>query len=154
MYQFGDNTTVLQDATKRTQLYFGLAWNICIGVNGNDSIRLWYNLTNDSLQTLLINIWNETNWCHCFICILLNLYMFRAHRPIFRRVRTVVHTTIGSVSVPHRNWTNGCVSSCTNSPEDGPVGPKHVEIRQYTNKIATSVGFHSICWKRCTVQKA
>jgi len=33
-----------------------------------------------------------------------------------------------------------------NSPEDGPVGPKHVEIRQYMNKIeiVTSVGFHSI----------
>jgi hypothetical protein len=30
-----------------------------------------------------------------------------------------------------------------NSPEDGPVGPKHVEIRRYTNKIeiVTSVGF-------------
>ena len=30
-----------------------------------------------------------------------------------------------------------------NSPEDGPVGPKHVEIRRYTNKIETmtSVGF-------------
>ena len=26
--------------------------------------------------------------------------MFRAQRPIFRRVRTAVHTTIGSVSVP------------------------------------------------------
>ena len=26
--------------------------------------------------------------------------MFRAHRPIFRRVRTAAHTTIGSVSVP------------------------------------------------------
>ena len=33
-----------------------------------------------------------------------------------------------------------------NSPEDGPVGPKHVEIRQYMNKIeiVTSVGFYSI----------
>ena len=41
--------------------------------------------------------------------------------------------------------TNGCVNSCTNSPEDGHVGPKHVEIQQYTNKIVTSVGFHSIC---------
>ena len=59
--------------------------------------------------------------------------MFRAHRPIFRRVRSAVHTTIG------------CVNSCTNSPEDGPVGLKHVEIQQYTNKIVTSVGFHSIC---------
>jgi len=48
----------------------------------------------------------------------------------------------------HRNWTNGCVNSCTNSPhDDGPVGPKHVEIQQYTNKIVTSVGLHSICWK-------
>jgi hypothetical protein len=42
--------------------------------------------------------------------------------------------------------TNGCVNSCVNSPEDGPVGPKHVEIRRYMNKIeiVTSVGilFH------------
>jgi len=30
-----------------------------------------------------------------------------------------------------------------NSPEDGPVGPKHVEIRRYLNKTetVTSVGF-------------
>jgi hypothetical protein len=43
---------------------------------------------------------------------------------------------------------NGCVNSCVNSPEDGPVGPKHVEIRRYMNKIeiVTSVGFyHFIC---------
>jgi hypothetical protein len=39
--------------------------------------------------------------------------------------------------------TNGCVNSSVNSPEDGPVGPKHVEIRRYMNKIeiVTSVGF-------------
>ena len=42
----------------------------------------------------------KINWCHYFIRILLDLYMFRAHRPIFRRVRTAVHTTVGSVSVP------------------------------------------------------
>ena len=42
----------------------------------------------------------KTNWCHYFIRILLDLYMFRTYRPIFRRVRTAVHTTIGSVSVP------------------------------------------------------
>jgi len=42
----------------------------------------------------------KTNWCHYFIRILLGLYMFWAHRPIFRRVRTTVHTTIPSVSVP------------------------------------------------------
>ena len=38
----------------------------------------------------------------------------------------------------------GCVNSCTNSPEAGLVGPKLVEIQQYTNKIVTSVSFHSI----------
>ena len=56
--------------------------------------------------------------------------MFRAHRP--QSTDTV--------------RTNGCVNSCVNSPEDGPVGPKHVEIRQYINKIeiVTSVGFYSI----------
>jgi hypothetical protein len=39
--------------------------------------------------------------------------------------------------------TNGCVNSCVNFPEDGPVTPKHVEIRRYMNKIeiVTSVGF-------------
>jgi len=42
----------------------------------------------------------KTNWCHYFIRILPDLYMFRAHRSIFRSVRTTVHTTIGSVSVP------------------------------------------------------
>ena len=38
------------------------------------------------------------------------------------------------------------MNSCVNSPEDGPVGPKHVEIQQYINKIeiVTSVGFYSI----------
>jgi hypothetical protein len=43
-----------------------------------------------------------------------------------------------------------------NSPEDGPVGPKHVEIRRYMNKIeiVTSVGFSFHMLKRCMVQKA
>jgi len=97
----------------------------------------------------------KINWFHYFIRILLDLYMFRAHRPIFRRVRTALPTTIVSVSVrsgqhtehasrADRYWTNVCGNSCTNSPEDGPVGPKHVETQQYTNKIMTSVGFHSI----------
>jgi hypothetical protein len=35
----------------------------------------------------------------------------------------------------YSHWTNSCVNSCVNSPEDGPVGPKHVEIRRYMNKI-------------------
>jgi len=83
--------------------------------------------------------------------------MFRAHRPILRRVHTAVHKTIGSYSVctalavcqsnTDTVRTNGYVNSCVNSPEDGPVSPKHVEIRQYINKIeiVTSVGFYSIC---------
>jgi len=35
-----------------------------------------------------------------------------------------------------------------NSPEDGLLGPKHVEIGKYINKIeiVTSVGFYSICF--------
>jgi len=40
-------------------------------------------------------------------------------------------------------WTNGCGNSCVNSPEDGPVGPKHVEIRRYMNKIETVT---SVCF--------
>jgi len=57
------------------------------------------------------------------------------------------------VSRAERYWTNGCVNSCTNSPEDGHVGPKHVETQQYTNKIVTSVGFHSIRWKDARYKK-
>jgi hypothetical protein len=43
----------------------------------------------------------------------------------------------------YSHWTNGCVNSFVNSPKDGPVGPKHVEIGRYVNKIeiVTSVGF-------------
>jgi hypothetical protein len=43
-----------------------------------------------------------------------------------------------------------------NFPEDGPVGPKHVEIRRYMNKIetVTSVGFSFHMLKGRTVQKA
>jgi hypothetical protein len=33
--------------------------------------------------------------------------MFRAHRPILRRVHTAVHTTIGSVVVPRVRGPNG-----------------------------------------------
>jgi hypothetical protein len=42
--------------------------------------------------------------------------------------------------------TNGCVNSSVNSPADGPVGPKHVEIRRNMNKIEivtfVSFSFH------------
>jgi len=61
-----------------------------------------------------------------------------------RSVRVLCDNTQNTRTERHRYWTNGCVNSCTNSPEDGTVGPKHVEIQQYTNKIVTSVGFHSI----------
>jgi hypothetical protein len=95
----------------------------------------------------------KTNRCHYFnfIHISTDLYMFRAYRPILR-IHTAVHTTIGSVAVPfrpralyteHAAWTVQPLNSCVNSPEDGPVGPKHVEIRPYMNKIeiVTSIGF-------------
>jgi hypothetical protein len=47
------------------------------------------------------------------------------------------------------------VNSSANSPEDGPVGPKHVEVRQYINKIeiVTSVGFYSVCGKDARYKK-
>ena len=92
-----------------------------------------YNFTNHShrveTQLQLINIiWSflyrasfqhmkwKTNRCHYFnfIHISTDLYMFRAHSSIFRRVHTAVHTTIGSVSVlfrsrapytEHATWT-------------------------------------------------
>ena len=72
--------------------------------------------------------------------------MFRAHRPILRRVHTAVHTTIGSVSVLLWPCALLCEQLCELFSEDGPVGPKHVEIRQYINEIeiVTSVGFYSI----------
>jgi len=45
------------------------------------------------------------------------------------------HLQESSHSCSHNHWflvvllgTNGYVNSCVNSPEDGPVGPKHVEI--------------------------
>ena len=47
----------------------------------------------------------------------------------------------------HRTWQSNTAPGSVNSPEDGPGGPKHVEIRHYMNKIeiVTSVGFYSIC---------
>ena len=126
----------------------------------------WFSVcTALAVCSVRIHTKHAANWCHCFNCIYIlpDLYMFRAHRPILRRVHTAVPITIGSVSVllwpcvlyvyirstrpeQYRHWTNGCVNSCVNSPEDGPVGPKHVEIRQYINtiEIVTSVGFYSI----------
>jgi hypothetical protein len=42
----------------------------------------------------------------------------------------------------YSHWTNGCVNSCVNSPEDGPVGLKQVENRRYKNKDWNC----DICW--------
>jgi len=75
------------------------------------------------------------------------------------------HLQENSHSCSHNHWFNirtvlvacsvCCGNSCVSSPEDGPVGPKHVEIRQYMNKIeiVTSVGFYSICWKDARYQR-
>jgi len=67
-------------------------------------------------------------------------------QPLFLIVFVPLWTTYRSRVQSGTNTvrTNGCVNSCTNSLEDGPVGPKHVEIQQYTNKIVTSVAFSSI----------
>jgi hypothetical protein len=75
-----------------------------------------------------------------FIHILIYLYIFRAHWPILRRYHVAVHTTFASFFVPrprrHRNCTNGCVNSYVISSEDGPVGPKYVEVRQFIIHLA------------------
>jgi hypothetical protein len=51
--------------------------------------------------------------------------------------------SVYSVHTEHATWTVQPLNSCVNSPEDGPVSPKHVEICRYMNKIeiVTSVGF-------------
>jgi hypothetical protein len=48
------------------------------------------------------------------------------------------------------------VNSCVNSPDDGPVGPKHVKNRRYMIRIeiVTAVGFTFHMLKGSTVQEA
>jgi len=55
------------------------------------------------------------------------------------------HLQESSYSCSHNHWFSFCATlfAC----------PKHVEIQQYTNKIVTSVGFHSICWKDAWYKK-
>jgi hypothetical protein len=67
----------------------------------------------------------------------------------------LVQCLYGSGRLLYSHWTNGCVNSCVNSLEDGPVGPKHVEISRYMNKIeiVTSVDFSFYMLKGCTVQR-
>ena len=118
----------------------------------------------------LFNVWNENQLMSLFysyIAVSLHVSGPQAHLqesshscshnhwfsicPLWMRVLYAVHTEHASRA--NRYWTNGCVNSCTNSPEDGPVGPKHVETQQYANKIVTSVGFHSICSKDAQYKK-
>ena len=55
--------------------------------------------------------------------------MFRAHRPILRRVHTAVHTTIGSVSV--QLWPCALYKTdCRISTYFGPTGPSSGEFTQ------------------------
>jgi hypothetical protein len=63
----------------------------------------------------------KTNRCHYFnfIHISTNLYIFRAYRPILKKIHTAVHTTIGSVAVPlgpralYVVWARGPNSTAT-----------------------------------------
>ena len=54
-----------------------------------------------AVTNIIKDIWNKNHLMSLFqfYFILPDLYMFRAHRPILRRVHTAVHTTTGSVSV-------------------------------------------------------
>jgi hypothetical protein len=65
------------------------------------------------------------------------------------------HPKENSQGCSHKNWFSGC-TVVPFGPEDGNVGPKHVEIRRYMNKIeiVTSVGFSFHMLKGCMVHKA
>jgi len=120
--------------TDVTILFVYCRISTCFGPTGPSSGEFVQLLTQPLVQYLCLSV--------RVLCVLWPVLVENSHqdRPNTQSTRTE----------RHRNWTNGCVSSCTNSPEDGPVGPKHVEIRQYTNKIVTSVGFHSItCYLVC-----
>ena len=70
-------------------------------------------------------------------------YLYRSGRVL--RMFCGAHDLNGTDTV--RN--NGCVNSCVNSPEDGPVDPKHLEIRRYMNKMnkETKLRIHNITAK-------
>ena len=112
------------------------------------------------MSVLLMDVWNENQLMSLFYSYItgsLHVSGPQAHLqessyscshnhwfsicPLWTRALYVVQSTRPE---RYRHWTNGCVNSCTNSPEDGPVGPKHLETQQYTNKIVTSVGLNSI----------
>jgi hypothetical protein len=97
----------------------------------------------------------KTNWCHYFIRILLDLYMFRAHRPIFRRVRTAVHTTIGSVSVPFCSRAL-CFVACLgdyswlwveNSHQDRPQDTEHANRAAQKLNQRLCEQLHELSWR-------
>jgi len=79
----------------------------------------------------------KSNWCHYFnfIYILPDLYMFRAHRLIFSRVHTAVHTTIGSVSV--LIWP--CALYVVVSLGDYSLLSSHQDRPQHTEHTARAV---------------
>jgi len=78
-------------------------------------------------------------------------HMFRAHRPIFRRVRTAVHTTIGSASVPLCSRSL-CVVACVGdySHQDRPQHTKHMFrahrpiFRGVRTAVHTTIGSASV----------
>jgi len=69
------------------------------------------------------------------------------------------HLQESSYSYSHNHWFSICplwtrvlcVVACLG--DYSLLGPKQVETQQYTNKIVTSVGFHSIRWKDARYKK-
>jgi len=103
------------------------------------------------------NIWNENQLMSLFYSYIAGSVHVSGPQ---------AHLQESSYSCSHNHWFSFCAAlfacpvccglslvTILCSPEDGPVGPKHVEIQQYTNKIVTSVGFHSICWKDARYKK-
>jgi len=131
-------------------------WLILIHLRSIDAV-----FVSSNWKTLIFNVWNENQLMSLFYSYIagsLHVSDPQAHLQESSYSCSHNHTELFTQHTEHasradRNWTNGCVNSCTNSPEDGPVGPRHVETQQYTNKIVTSVGFHSIRWKDARYKK-
>jgi hypothetical protein len=114
--RFGDRIPVETRFSVRLDRPWGppsllLQWVQCILLNFNgkqkkSGLSLW--IPYELVFVITYLNWREehmkwkTNICHYFnfIHISMDLYMFRAYRPILRRIHTAVHTTIGSVVVP------------------------------------------------------
>jgi len=76
--------------------------------------------------------------------------MFRAHRPIFRRVRTAVHTTIGSFSVPLCSRALYVVAPQLSRVLAGPQVALFHTLKTITFILNKPVHARAVCMSRLT----